>query len=812
MRALQRQVVAAIVVGGFVLAATGSPASAGRPAPVQDPLPSVERPAWNGPRVRPGEVLVRFKAGHAPARAAAIGARSIVHLFDGWNLVKLQSGETTDEAIARMSKDVSVAQVTANHIYHSLGVPTDSLFGVQWGMQNTGQTISGDQGTISGTTGADISAPSAWDVTTGSSTVIVGIADTGVAANHPDLAPNVLTGQNFVGDRTPTDTNDVVGHGSHVAGIIGAAGNDGYGVTGVSPHVHILPLRVLDDTGSGDTAWIASGFAYAATHGAKVVNASLGGPDPDPVLEDAIAGHPNTLFVVAAGNNGTNNDSTPVYPCNYTEANLICVAASDQNDALTSFSDYGATSVDLAAPGENIASTYIPDPGGYQSTYSLADSPNGPYANSADTWVQAPASIDPAGKTNCNLTYRLRGRMSPNDYATAETAPAGTTSWAAVDTFGSSSGATTSGAFVARSVGVGSDGMAFNLRFHLVSDPSGTNDGVFIDNIAVVCGSTTISGPYSFESSMSGWTTGGTSQWGRGSLIGVWVYMSGTSMATPFVTGTAALLWAKEPTASVAAVKAAILMSVDKKAAFAGTTVSGGRLDARAALDALPTIDTTPPTAETITGGAFANPIQRSRSFSVGWTATDSQSGVQSYDVEYKRAFYNGSFGPWVVWKNATSSTSATFTGSPGYTYCFVVRARDAIGNLSKWSVNKCTAVPLDDVSLKASLGWTRRTSSLTYMGTNTYGTKRFITLTLTNVSFKHLSLFVTTCKGCGTVEVLGGATNYGWIGLSSTSIQYTKLLPISVPSSGAGPLTITIKIETSGAPVYIDGLGISRV
>src|SRR5206468_7217237 len=129
----------------------------------------------------------------------------------------------------------------------SLAAPDDTLFGRQWALRNTGQTINGDWGNIAGTAGADISATSAWDVTTGSSSVIVGIVDSGIASNHPDLAPNVVAGHNFVGDRTTSDTHDVLGHGTHVAGIIGAVGNDGYGVTGVSPHVKLLPLRALDD-------------------------------------------------------------------------------------------------------------------------------------------------------------------------------------------------------------------------------------------------------------------------------------------------------------------------------------------------------------------------------------------------------------------------------------------------------------------------------------------------------------------------------------------------------------------------------------
>src|SRR5262249_23889329 len=157
------------------------------------------------------------------------------------------------------------------------------------------------------------------DVTTGSNSVIAAVADTGVNSAHPDLAPNVIAGQNFVSDRPATRTWDGYGHGSPVAGIIGARGKDNYGVTGVPPHVSIMPIRVRDDQGGGDTTDIAEGFDWAASHGAKVVNGSFGGSGPEPVMHDAIAGNPNTLFVVAAGNDTNDNDGTFAdYPCNFT--------------------------------------------------------------------------------------------------------------------------------------------------------------------------------------------------------------------------------------------------------------------------------------------------------------------------------------------------------------------------------------------------------------------------------------------------------------------------------------------------------------
>jgi subtilisin family serine protease len=211
------------------------------------------------------------------------------------------------------------------------------------------------------------------------------VVDTGIDASHPDLAPNVWTnpgesgggretngrdddgngriddvhGWDFVqSDAQPQDGN---GHGTHVAGTIAARGNDATGVAGVSWSAALMPLRVLGDDGSGYVSDAVSAYSYAARNGARVVNASLGGDSFSRAERDAIAAAPNTLFVVAAGNDSSNDDVTPAYPCDYDLANVICVAASDRDDTLASFSNYGATNVDLAAPGVDIASAW---PGG----------------------------------------------------------------------------------------------------------------------------------------------------------------------------------------------------------------------------------------------------------------------------------------------------------------------------------------------------------------------------------------------------------------------------------------------------------------
>jgi subtilisin family serine protease len=249
--------------------------------------------------------------------------------------------------------------------------PNDPLFGAMWsiGLRN-------DDGINSG-----IDTPRAWNLTTGSPDVTVAVVDTGVDASHPDLAENMWSnpgevagngedddGNGMVDDAAGWDwvegdsnAGDGMGHGTHVAGIIGARGNNSLGVTGVTWDVGLMSLRVLDATGSGWTDDVADAFAYAGEMGADVVNASLAGPSFSEAMLDAIASSPETLFVVAAGNQATNVDLTPTYPCAYSLPNVICVAATGQSNQLSSYSNYGSGSVDLAAPGDRILSTW---PGG----------------------------------------------------------------------------------------------------------------------------------------------------------------------------------------------------------------------------------------------------------------------------------------------------------------------------------------------------------------------------------------------------------------------------------------------------------------
>jgi subtilisin family serine protease len=335
----------ALVVGATAFAST-------------EPVPTTE--------FVPGELIVRFKPGLGFQSRQRIlraeNARLDKQLaLPGAGLVKLPPGQSVAAAAGAFEQHADVLYAQPNYVYHSDAIPSDPFFDTLWGLNNTGQPVDG----VSGTDDADIDASEAWSLTTGSDAVKVAVVDTGVEYDHPDLAGNIaeLGPDYYSGDLDPRDEN---GHGTHVAGTMGAQGNNGVGVTGVNWDVGLMPIRVLGPTGSGTTAMIANGFTYAAQHGAKVVNASLGGGTFDPTLADAIAAAAETLFVVAAGNGGADrvgddNDLSgqQIYPCGYALANVVCAAATDLNDGLASFSNYGATSVDLAAPGVRISSTYV---------------------------------------------------------------------------------------------------------------------------------------------------------------------------------------------------------------------------------------------------------------------------------------------------------------------------------------------------------------------------------------------------------------------------------------------------------------------
>ncbi len=314
-------------------------------------------------RAASGDIIVQREAGLDRSERADLRDRADVRLAEtlplpATELVTPDGSQAAALAALRRDPDV----VSAEPDLPVRALTNDQGWGDLWGLENTGQTINGpyDGATFTdqaGLPGADIDAPEAWLRSRGAG-VTVGVVDTGVNTGNLDLADQVDTsiGYDWVDGGAPDDDN---GHGSHVAGTIAAESDNGIGVAGVAPDAKVVALRVLDASGSGYTSDVASAFAYAGEHGLRIVNASLAGGDST-VLGQAIANYPNTLFVVAAGNESASDDdpATADYPCAYPFANVVCVGASDNRDQPAVFSNFGAASVDLFAPGVGIVSTW----------------------------------------------------------------------------------------------------------------------------------------------------------------------------------------------------------------------------------------------------------------------------------------------------------------------------------------------------------------------------------------------------------------------------------------------------------------------
>jgi subtilisin family serine protease len=325
------------------------------------PLAPRTFPAAAASQYVPGEVLVKFRptAGTQGrmASAAARGHAVLANLdLPGWAQIRVGVGQTVEAALSSYRDDPGVEYVQPNYIYRAAAAPNDSLYGQLWAFKNVGQA------------GNDMNIEPAWGHITDCSSVVVAVLDTGVNYNHQDLAANMWNGgsgiPNHGHDFVDSDNEpmDLSGHGTHVAGTIGAVGNNGTGTTGVCQRASIMAVRVLNTLGQATTATAIRGIAFAVTNGARVINMSfIGGGSFDPLFSDAITNAQNAdvVVVVVAGNDTGDVDgvSGARYPCNFTQPNLVCVAALDQNYALASFSNWGASSVDVGAPGTNILST-----------------------------------------------------------------------------------------------------------------------------------------------------------------------------------------------------------------------------------------------------------------------------------------------------------------------------------------------------------------------------------------------------------------------------------------------------------------------
>ena len=336
-----------------------------------------------------GELLIKYKpslkAGEITSSLSNIQAE-IITQFRGIGIhhVKLPKGMKVKDAIKSLKEDPMVEYVEPNYLIYLDYTPNDPRFGDQWALHNTGAT--------GGAVDADIDAVEAWDIQKGNDSVTIAITDTGIEYDHEDLHSNIwINGGEVPGDGIDNDANgyidDIHGydfinndsdprddhdHGTHVAGIIGAITDNNYGIAGVNFHTKMMALKFMNPItcgtfkcgASGSSADAAQAIIYAADNKAMVINASWGSSQASNILENAIAYADSlgVLFVAAAGNDGTDNDSIPHFPSNYGAPpynlrNVIAVASTDHNDDMSGFSNFGKVSVHLGAPGEDILST-----------------------------------------------------------------------------------------------------------------------------------------------------------------------------------------------------------------------------------------------------------------------------------------------------------------------------------------------------------------------------------------------------------------------------------------------------------------------
>ncbi|TLM80972.1 peptidase S8 [Pseudarthrobacter sp. NamE2] len=304
-----------------------------------------------------GQIMVKFRDGRAAAgvlrqhglkEGPGIGST-------GAHLITVPAGKEL-QLIEALNRNPAVEYAEPDEVVTP--ATDDTHFGRQYALENVGQSFTNTKGDITvaeGTADADVDAPDAWAVTSGSG-IRVAVLDSGVDSDHEDISSKVVARANFSSSATKTGdplAQDYYGHGTHVSGIVAATHNT-TGVAGTCPGCTILAGKVLNDSGVGSSSGLADGINWAVNNGAKVINMSLG-VRSSRTLETAVnnAWNKGVVLVAAAGNGG---NQTKIYPAGYT--NVIAVGATDNNDAKASFSTYGSSWVDIAAPGAAVYSTF----------------------------------------------------------------------------------------------------------------------------------------------------------------------------------------------------------------------------------------------------------------------------------------------------------------------------------------------------------------------------------------------------------------------------------------------------------------------
>jgi subtilisin family serine protease len=653
----RRLAISAAALLGLLVAAPAAAALEDEPAPAA-------APATPATIFSPDRVIVQWAPGadhgdKAEARDEA-EVEFETNLGDrAFQLVKTEPGQTPSDAVADLEAHPAVVLAERDGSRVPNAIPNDPLFNQLWGLQNLGQGVDGFSGSVAGD---DVNASEAWGRSVGTDSTVIADIDSGYRFEHPDLTSvawanlaetangsdddgngivDDLHGADFVGadgeapviDGDPTDEDLLSGgHGVHTAGTMAAAGNNGIGITGVAQDVRIMPLRVcarfpdLEDSRCPFSA-ILNAINYAGAKGARVANMSLGGTTFTQAEVNAIAANPEVLYVISAGNDGSDNDGAGApphghhYPCDYQPQldasppvpgavdNIVCVAATDQADELAGFSDWGATSVDIGAPGTETLSTYpfitpledtfsVDDfatkwpasgaSGGFQrsdeaplTSFGMTDVIGAPSANTVRETTSPAVSLPANG--GCQLNQTRRVVLSGGGHYRYSVFLNGT------ELTASEPGSTAVAGLDRRFLDLPAEfdaGGSVQVRFRFTTGSApAAGSGVWLDDVSISCSQAV----------------------GQASGYG---YLQGTSMAAPHVTGAAALLFSLEPAATVTEVRDALLLGADRVPSLAGKTTSGGRLDIPHAMDALEglPVDNEPPLAPLLTSTSPPSP------------------------------------------------------------------------------------------------------------------------------------------------------------------------------------------------------------
>lgn len=581
-------------------------------------------------------------------------------------VLKIEENQNIDQIIETLRQDNNVEYAEINYHRKEASLNIDDTYKTNlWGLDNSGQSLTLSSGiTAVGTSDADMDVDLAWNLSLGDTEIVVAVIDSGVAYNHPDLMDMMWDGSNCVdqngdvlgaclhgydfesNDKDPLPTSST--HGTHVAGTIAAERNNAMGIAGVGPKIKIMAIK-CDLT----VSCLVNSINFAIQNGAKIINASYTGDTYSSSEYTAINSFRSAggIFVAAAGNQSSNNDSTAVYPASYDLDNIISVAATDQNDQLTSFSNYGATTVDVGAPGKNIYST-IDESGVISYSFDNLDSGSLPStwtAGGGTTWgagnVGGTGAVNMVVWTDMSVPYT----EGVNSVVTADTLDLSLVTNAKFQFYTYCDTENTDpnlgGDYLA--LEVSSDGVSYSelsrWNEYSLANGGGVLNGEgyydYLDNLNLDSQYFTSNFKYRLR-----WITDTDGSYGSG--YGCFVddfeivtftdgsdelygFKDGTSMAAPQVSGLAGYLWSIAPNETASNIISNILTNGDTLADLTSVTVSGRRINAYNSVLALGVTDSSGPT---ISG--LSNDTNPARSKTFTWSSTNPSTDQYRFSID----------------------------------------------------------------------------------------------------------------------------------------------------------------------------------